>query len=118
MPQEGLFAGNVENVELEEKIQRSYLDYAMSVIVGAPPDVRDGPKPVHRRILWSMLSPATADRRTASPPPAVGEVQQVPPRRSERVRRPRAQGVEWSLRVPLVHTTAPSVDGDPEAGSI
>ena len=56
MSQEGLFAGNVEPVQLEEEIQRSYLDYAMSVIVGrALPEVRDGLKPVHRRILWSML---------------------------------------------------------------
>src|SRR5204863_525260 len=40
----------------EEEIQRSYLDYAMSVIVGrALPDVRDGLKPVHRRILWAMF---------------------------------------------------------------
>ena len=56
MAQEGLFAGRVEPVELGEEIQRSYLDYAMSVIVGrALPEVRDGLKPVHRRILWSML---------------------------------------------------------------
>ena len=56
MAQEGLFAGRIEPVQLEEEIQRSYLDYAMSVIVGrALPEVRDGLKPVHRRILWSML---------------------------------------------------------------
>ena len=56
MSQEGLFAGNVEPVQLEEEIQRSYLDYAMSVIVSrALPEVRDGLKPVHRRMLWSML---------------------------------------------------------------
>ncbi|MGH2581007.1 MAG: DNA gyrase subunit A, partial [Actinomycetota bacterium] len=51
-----LLSGRIEPVEIEEEIQRSYLDYAMSVIVGrALPDVRDGLKPVHRRILWSML---------------------------------------------------------------
>src|SRR4051794_18878566 len=51
-----LFAGRIEDVGLEEEIQRSYLDYAMSVIVArALPDVRDGLKPVHRRILWSMI---------------------------------------------------------------
>ena len=55
MPQ-NLFAGRIEPVQLEDEIQRSYLDYAMSVIVGrALPDVRDGLKPVHQRILWSML---------------------------------------------------------------
>ena len=42
-------------VSLEEEMRRSYLDYAMSVIVGrALPDVRDGLKPVHRRILYAM----------------------------------------------------------------
>ncbi len=42
-------------VSLEEEMRRSYLDYAMSVIVGrALPDVRDGLKPVHRRILFAM----------------------------------------------------------------
>ena len=44
-----------EDVRIEEEIRRSYLDYAMSVIVGrALPDVRDGLKPVHRRILFAM----------------------------------------------------------------
>ena len=44
-----------EPVDLQEEIQKSYLDYAMSVIVGrALPDVRDGLKPVHRRILYAM----------------------------------------------------------------
>src|SRR3990172_4099477 len=50
-----LLAGRIEPIGLDEEIQRSYLDYAMSVIVGrALPDVRDGLKPVHRRILWAM----------------------------------------------------------------
>ena len=47
--------GRVDPVNLESEMQRSYLDYAMSVIVGrALPDVRDGLKPVHRRILYTM----------------------------------------------------------------
>src|ERR687897_3177603 len=42
-------------VNIEEEMRRSYLDYAMSVIIGrALPDVRDGLKPVHRRVLWAM----------------------------------------------------------------
>ncbi|MGB3015935.1 MAG: DNA gyrase subunit A, partial [Candidatus Nanopelagicales bacterium] len=46
----------VEPVELQAEMQKSYLDYAMSVIVGrALPDVRDGLKPVHRRILYAMF---------------------------------------------------------------
>jgi len=48
--------GRVEPVDLQVEMQRSYLDYAMSVIVGrALPDVRDGFKPVHRRVLYAMF---------------------------------------------------------------
>jgi len=47
--------GVTEPIDLQEEIQRSYLDYAMSVIVGrALPDVRDGLKPVHRRVIYAM----------------------------------------------------------------
>lgn len=47
--------GRIEEIDLNVEIQRSYLDYAMSVIVGrALPDVRDGLKPVHRRVLYAM----------------------------------------------------------------
>ena len=49
------FAKEVIQIKLEDEMRRSYLDYAMSVIVGrALPDARDGLKPVHRRILWGM----------------------------------------------------------------
>ena len=49
------FAKETLNISLEEEMRRSYLDYAMSVIVGrALPDVRDGLKPVHRRVLFAM----------------------------------------------------------------
>ncbi len=49
------FTPNVTPVSIEEELKSSYLDYAMSVIVGrALPDVRDGLKPVHRRVLFSM----------------------------------------------------------------
>ncbi len=48
--------GNFEPIEIQEEMERSFLDYAMSVIVSrALPDVRDGLKPVHRRILWGMF---------------------------------------------------------------
>src|SRR3954465_6492280 len=50
-----LGAGRIELRELEEEMRSSFLDYAMSVIVArALPDVRDGLKPVHRRILYAM----------------------------------------------------------------
>ena len=43
------------HINIEDEMRRSYLDYAMSVIIGrALPDVRDGLKPVHRRVLWAM----------------------------------------------------------------
>jgi DNA gyrase subunit A len=71
-----LSGGNVEPRELEQEMRSSYLDYAMSVIVGrALPDVRDGLKPVHRRVLFSMseqgLSPNRPYRKCAR---VVGEV--------------------------------------------
>jgi DNA gyrase subunit A len=52
---EGQEPRNISQISIEEEMRRSYLDYAMSVIVSrAIPDARDGLKPVHRRILWSM----------------------------------------------------------------
>src|SRR6202795_3534884 len=49
------FAKETLPISLEEEMRQSYLDYAMSVIVGrALPDVRDGLKPVHRRVLYAM----------------------------------------------------------------
>ncbi|KPK27434.1 MAG: DNA gyrase subunit A, partial [Betaproteobacteria bacterium SG8_40] len=54
------FAKETLPISLEEEMRRSYLDYAMSVIVGrALPDVRDGLKPVHRRILFAMYEANT-----------------------------------------------------------
>lgn len=48
-------AREITPVNIEEELKSSYLDYAMSVIVGrALPDVRDGLKPVHRRVLFAM----------------------------------------------------------------
>ena len=46
---------NVISINIEDEMRRSYLDYSMSVIIGrALPDIRDGLKPVHRRVLYSM----------------------------------------------------------------
>ena len=57
IPLEGdILTDRVEQVDLQTEMQRSYLDYAMAVIVGrALPDVRDGLKPVHRRVLYAMF---------------------------------------------------------------
>src|SRR3989442_12430721 len=64
------FAKETLPISLEEEMRRSYLDYAMSVIVGrALPDARDGLKPVHPRILWGMLEegarPGTPYKKSA-----------------------------------------------------
>jgi DNA gyrase subunit A len=61
---------NIQGVNIEEEMKSSYIDYAMSVIVGrALPDVRDGFKPVHRRILYGMWEMAwTTTRPTARAP--------------------------------------------------
>jgi DNA gyrase subunit A len=72
----GAVIGTIEERELEMEMRSSYLDYAMSVIVGrALPDVRDGLKPVHRRVLYAMhdlgLQPNRAYRKCAF---IVGEV--------------------------------------------
>ena len=54
-PPGGKGPSGIEPISIIEEMQRSYLDYAMSVIVSrALPDVRDGLKPVHRRILFGM----------------------------------------------------------------
>lgn len=68
--------GNIVPVSIRDEMRRSYIDYAMSVIVGrALPDVRDGLKPVHRRILYAMhelgLTPEKAFKKCAK---VVGEV--------------------------------------------
>src|ERR671919_131761 len=68
--------GRIEERELSQEMRSSYLDYAMSVIVGrALPDVRDGMKPVHRRVLYAMhdlgLQPNRPYRKCAF---IVGEV--------------------------------------------
>ena len=57
MAQQNMFSdGKIVPVNIREEMKKCYIDYAMSVIVGrALPDVRDGLKPVHRRILWSMF---------------------------------------------------------------
>ena len=66
----------VEPIDIEEEIKTSFLDYAMSVIVSrALPDVRDGLKPVHRRILWSMFEQGLRpDRPTRKSARVVGDV--------------------------------------------
>ncbi|MGH2631158.1 MAG: DNA gyrase subunit A [Actinomycetota bacterium] len=121
MAPEGLFVGNIEPIQLEDEIQRSYLDYSMSVIVGrALPDVRDGLKPVHKRILWAMLEagyrPDRPHRKCAA---VIGDVlKKYHPHGDQSVYDALVRmAQEWSLRYPLVdgHGNFGSVDGDPAA---
>jgi DNA gyrase subunit A len=69
-------AENKQPINIEEEMRRSYLDYAMSVIIGrALPDVRDGLKPVHRRVLYAMYEMGnTADKQYRKSARAVGTV--------------------------------------------
>src|SRR5438477_8455934 len=79
MPDEPQTLGNVEPVEIQEEMERSFLDYAMSVITSrALPDARDGLKPVQRRIIYGMydqgMRPDRQHRKSAN---AVGHVMAV-----------------------------------------
>src|SRR5215467_15903963 len=73
-PQRGRLA--VEPIEIQEEMERSFLDYAMSVITSrALPDARDGLKPVHRRILYGMYAGGLRpDRNHQKSAAAVGDV--------------------------------------------
>ncbi|VVB85819.1 DNA gyrase subunit A [uncultured archaeon] len=75
-PQQKLVVEKISPVNIEDEMKRSYIDYAMSVIVGrALPDVRDGLKPVHRRILYAMNEQGmTSDKPYKKSARIVGDV--------------------------------------------
>jgi DNA gyrase subunit A len=113
--------GNIEPRGLEEEMRSSYLDYAMSVIVGrALPDVRDGLKPVHRRVLFAMneagLQPNRAHAKCAR---IVGDVMgKYHPHGDSAIYDTLVRmAQEFSLRAPLVDGQGNfgSVDDDPAA---
>ena len=116
-----LSAQKIVPVKIEEEMQRSYIDYAMSVIVArALPDVRDGLKPVHRRILYSMnensLWPDKPYRKSAS---IVGDTMgNYHPHGDAAIYDALVRlAQDFSLRYPLVdgHGNFGSVDNDPPA---
>jgi DNA gyrase subunit A len=120
-PAGGVLAARVEPVVIEDEMRSSYLDYAMSVIVGrALPDVRDGLKPVHRRILFSMdesgLRPDRPYRKCAS---AVGEVmKKYHPHGDSAIYDALVRmAQDFSIRYELIdgHGNFGSIDGDPAA---
>ncbi|BDZ42073.1 DNA gyrase subunit A [Paraoerskovia sediminicola] len=98
--------GRVEPVDLQLEMQRSYLDYAMSVIVGrALPEVRDGLKPVHRRVLYAMYDGGyRPDRSYSKCSRVVGDVMgKFHPHGDSAIYDALVRLVQdWSMRYPLV----------------
>ncbi|MFM5904594.1 MAG: DNA gyrase subunit A [Micrococcales bacterium] len=97
---------NIEQVDLQVEMQRSYLDYAMSVIVGrALPDVRDGMKPVHRRVVYAMFDGGyRPDKQFSKCSRVVGDVMgQFHPHGDGAIYDTLVRLVQdWNLRYPLV----------------
>ncbi len=114
-------AARIETARIEDEMEQSYIDYAMSVIAGrALPDVRDGLKPVHRRILYAMdeagVSSGSAHRKSSS---IVGETMgDYHPHGDSAIYDTLARmAQDFSMRYPLVDGQGNfgSVDGDPPA---
>ncbi|ELY83820.1 DNA gyrase subunit A [Natrinema gari] len=114
-------ARSVENVRIEDEMEQSYIDYAMSVIAGrALPDARDGLKPVHRRILYAMhemgVSSGSSHRKSSS---IVGETMgDYHPHGDSAIYDTLVRmAQDFSMRYPLVDGQGNfgSMDGDPAA---
>src|SRR5881296_1508118 len=108
-------------VNIEDQMRESYMDYAMSVIIGrALPDARDGLKPVHRRILYAMLNEGlTHAHRYSKCAGVVGEVlKRYHPHGDSAVYDALVRlAQEWNVRYPLIDGQGNfgSIDGDPAA---
>jgi DNA gyrase subunit A len=104
---ESLFEEAFEPIEIQEEMERSFLDYSMSVIVSrALPDARDGLKPVHRRILWGMHDlGARPDRPTIKCARVTGDVMgKYHPHGDSAIYDALVRmGQSFSLRHPLIH---------------
>ena len=121
LPDNPLSGGRVESRELDQEMRSSFLDYAMSVIVSrALPDVRDGLKPVHRRVLYAMhedgLQPGRPYKKSAA---TVGTVMsRYHPHGDSAIYDTLVRMAQpFSLRYPLVDGQGNfgSIDGDPAA---
>jgi DNA gyrase subunit A len=121
LPLDPVPGGNIQPINIEEEMRRSYLDYSMSVIIGrALPDVRDGLKPVHRRILYAMHDMGLLhNRKHVKCAKVVGEVLgKYHPHGDTAVYDAMVRMAQpFSLRYPLVDGQGNfgSVDGDPPA---
>ena len=106
LPPDGPPADRVEPVDIQQEMQNSYIDYAMSVIVGrALPEVRDGLKPVHRRVLYAMYdSGFRPDRSHAKSARSVAETMgNYHPHGDSSIYDTLVRMAQpWSLRYPLV----------------
>ncbi|MEC8192238.1 MAG: DNA gyrase subunit A [Myxococcota bacterium] len=108
-------------IDIETEMRNSYLDYSMSVIIGrALPDVRDGLKPVHRRILYAMFREGNlSTRRYSKCAGVVGEVlKKYHPHGDSAVYDALVRMAQpWNMRLPLVDGQGNfgSIDGDPAA---
>jgi len=113
--------GVILPMNIEETMKRSYLDYSMSVIVGrALPDIRDGLKPVHRRILYAMFREGLlSNKKHSKSAGVVGEVlKKFHPHGDSAVYDSMVRmAQEWNLRYPLIDGQGNfgSVDGDSAA---
>ena len=113
--------GRIEQVNIDQQMRSAYIDYSMSVIVSrALPDVRDGMKPVHRRVLFGMEGLGlTYSSQTKKSARIVGEVLgKYHPHGDSSVYDAMARmAQDWSLRYPLVFGQGNfgSMDGDPVA---
>src|SRR6184192_2185858 len=121
LPDNPLSGGRIESRELDQEMRSSYLDYAMSVIVSrALPDVRDGLKPVHRRVLYGMheagLQPNRPYKKSAT---TVGNVMgRYHPHGDQAIYDTLVRMAQpFSLRYPLVDGQGNfgSIDDDPPA---
>ncbi|HAK00304.1 MAG TPA: DNA gyrase subunit A, partial [Bacteroidales bacterium] len=113
-----MFVEKVTKVDIEEQMKTAYIDYAMSVIVSrALPDVRDGLKPVHRRVLYGMHELGSLSSRPYKKSARiVGEVLgKFHPHGDTSVYDAMVRmAQEWSLRYPLIDGQGNygSIDGD------
>ncbi|MGV0876655.1 DNA gyrase subunit A [Martelella sp. FLE1502] len=120
-PSGGGLPPGIEPISIMEEMQRSYLDYAMSVIVSrALPDVRDGLKPVHRRILYGMSEMGVDwNKKYVKCARVTGDVMgKYHPHGNAAIYDALARmAQDWSLRLPLIDGQGNfgSVDGDPPA---
>ncbi len=113
--------GNILNQPINEEMKKSYINYAMSVIIGrALPDARDGLKPVHRRVLYGMFEGGhTSEKKFSKSARSVGEVMgKYHPHGDQSIYDTMVRmAQDFSLRYPLIDGQGNfgSIDGDPPA---